>query len=65
MALDLKVESYCQNCSFFKPWAEKSYNPSYDGTEDTCDTIITCKGAEICRAIYDQIQKELTCPTKK
>lgn len=58
MSIRLEIEPYCDNCDEFQPEVNK--NAAYnDLTDDLmyCDTIITCKHANMCRSIKRYLDK--------
>jgi len=55
--IELKVEPYCHNCSYFKPKAS-TVVAYYNGIEDSTTTV-TCKSRIKCGIIYKRILDDM------
>lgn len=61
MAIELKIERYCENCKYFEPikkdgprtWDERK-NWSY-----VDDTYVECKNRHLCKYLEKRIRREL------
>lgn len=61
MAIELKIESYCENCKYFEPIKKdgpRTYDEqnlwSYMG-----DTYVECKNRYLCKYLEKRIRREL------
>lgn len=53
--INLCVESYCQNCPYFEPVAEKMFDDSIIAIRAEVHTEVHCKDMNKCDGIHNQI----------
>ena len=57
MSIQLKLDSYCEDCDRFE--AETNKTALYCNSERTlCETTITCRNRKKCKEIYEYLKGE-------
>lgn len=56
--INLFVESYCQNCPYFEPVAEKEFEVFCTAPPSEVHTEVHCKDMNKCNSIHNQIMAE-------